>query len=250
MTSPSVPDIRHFQESRSIIHVSHTQTLSTAVGYFYDNEIVCANNEKVTMIWTWSVVGLLWHPQISAQILPCAPPWSPGRVLGSIIPGNHDACLWRLLDTCSAVSAVSAGPSSPPSSVIMMIHHNWVCLSFKSPPPHHLITLHNAGYFVPCLTSYTFHPERLFCVSSSDFSNMSSSIPISCAGLARAAQTIQSWVPDLVVTGRCFHQYIIRSRHRDLNISQCPVQCPVTPVHCPGRAFKNGSPHSCSHRKL
>ena len=52
MTSPSVPDIRHFQDSRSIIHVSHTQPLSTAVGYFYDNEIVSANNEKVTMIWT------------------------------------------------------------------------------------------------------------------------------------------------------------------------------------------------------
>ena len=117
--------------------MSHNQTLSTAVGYFYDNEIVCANNEKVTMIWTWSIVCLLWHPQISAQILPCAPPWPPGRVLGSIIPGNHDACLWPGPGhpaTCSAV------PSSPPSSVIMMIHHNWVCLSFKSPPPHHYIT--------------------------------------------------------------------------------------------------------------
>ena len=118
--------------------MSHNQTLSTAVGYFYDNEIVCADNEKVTMIWTWSIVCLLWHPQISAQILPCAPPWPPGRVLGSIIPGNHDACLWPGPGhpaTCSAV------PSSPPSSVIMMIHHNWVCLSFKSPPPPHYIML-------------------------------------------------------------------------------------------------------------
>ena len=38
--------------SHSSLHVSQTQTLSTAVGYFYDNEIVCANHEKVTMIWT------------------------------------------------------------------------------------------------------------------------------------------------------------------------------------------------------
>ena len=147
MTSPSVPDIRNFHdwiEDSKHFQVSSMWATLKLYRLLLDTFMTTKLSVQTMKKWRWfgldPLCCLLWHPQISAQILRCAPAlvaWSRARLHH---PGKSRCVSLPLLDTCSAVSAVSAVPSSPPSSVIMMIHHNWVCLSFKSPPPHHLIT--------------------------------------------------------------------------------------------------------------
>ena len=65
--------------------MSHNQTLSTAVGYFYDNEIVCADNEKVTidddldLIHCLSIVTSL-DQRTDSAVCPALAAWSRARL--------------------------------------------------------------------------------------------------------------------------------------------------------------------------